>query len=104
VLAQQRDEKPPDAAVAVEVGMDGLELHVEQPGTHERRQRVIGMDVLLERTEHMGRWWYVGGIARPAAADPVLAAPYLARQLVRSARTTHEALVRPVQVHCERAE
>jgi hypothetical protein len=34
---QQRHEQASDAPVAVEVGVDGLELHVQEPGAHERR-------------------------------------------------------------------
>ena len=37
VLEEQRDQQSSDAAVAVEVGVNGLELNVEQSRAHERR-------------------------------------------------------------------
>lgn len=38
MLEQQRDEQAADSTVASEVGVDGLELHVQEPRTNERRQ------------------------------------------------------------------
>jgi len=37
MLEQQCNEQPTDAAITIEVGMDGLELNVRQPNTHQRR-------------------------------------------------------------------
>src|SRR4051794_28629206 len=40
-------------------------------------------------------WWrrHVDGVARPVTADPVLAPPYLARQLFGTTHAAHEPLV-----------
>ena len=97
VLEQQRHEQASDAAVAVEVGVDDLELYVQESGTHERRQRVVCVQVLLERAEHLAqhlrRWRHVRGVAGTASADPVLAATHLARKLLGAAQAAHEARV-----------
>jgi hypothetical protein len=37
VFEQQRHEEASDAAVAIEVTVDGFELHVRESGAHERR-------------------------------------------------------------------
>src|SRR5438094_325084 len=83
LLQQQRDQKPPDATVPVEIGVDALELHVHQRGADERGQLVVTMDVLLEVTEQppelVRRRRHKGGVARTCAADPVLGAADLAR-------------------------
>ena len=47
VLQKQRDEQPADTAVAVEEGVDRLELDVRQADPNEGRQRVVGLKVLL---------------------------------------------------------
>jgi hypothetical protein len=48
MLEQERDEQPPDAAVAIEVGVDGLELHVREADPYERGKLVLGVQVLLD--------------------------------------------------------
>ena len=101
VLEQERHEQATDAAVAVEVGVDGLELHVQESGAYQRRQRVVGVQVLLEGAEHLAervRWWrHVRGVAGSASADPVLAATHLAGELLGAADAAHESSMRLVQ-------
>ena len=94
-------------AVAIEVRVDGLELHVQEARAHERRQRVVSVQVLLERAEHFAervrRWRYIRGVAGPASADPILAAAHLAGQLLGAANAAHESLMRLAQdAHRER--
>ena len=65
-LGQQKgDQQTADASVAVEEGMDRLELHVRERDLYERRQVIDGVQVLLECTEclgdHMMRRRYEGG-------------------------------------------
>ena len=50
-----RDQKSADATVAVEEGVDRLELHVQQAGLDECRQsRGVVVQETLERTETLG--------------------------------------------------
>jgi hypothetical protein len=50
IAEQERDQEPPHASVAVEKGVDGLELYVGEPGAHEDRQPVsFGVEEALER-------------------------------------------------------
>jgi hypothetical protein len=48
VLEQQRDEQAADATVAVEIGVDGFELHVHERGADEKRKLRLAVNVLLE--------------------------------------------------------
>jgi hypothetical protein len=98
VLEQQRHEQASDAAVAVEVRVSGLELHVQEPGAHERRQRVVCVQVPLERAEHLAerlrRWRHVRGVAGAASADPALAATHLAGKLLCAPGAAHKSAPR----------
>src|SRR5690606_32015413 len=54
-LAQQkRDEQPPCATVALEEGMDRLELRMGQADLHQQRKLVLLMQESLERPERGG--------------------------------------------------
>jgi hypothetical protein len=81
----ERDEELPYAALAVEEGVDGLDLVVDQGGVHQRREPGILVDVPLQRVQSRGdlpwRWGDVGSLSyfRTRRADPVLYAAKLAR-------------------------
>ena len=86
---QQRNQKPPQPAVAVEKRMDRFKLNVDQSQLHQQRQRfAVVVQELLERIEtlHQPVRWRRNErrITRPRAADPVLRAPEFTRSLVRS--------------------
>ncbi len=76
MVKEQCHQKSPDAAVAVEVGMERLELDVDQPCPHERRQMIHCVNVVLERAQHraekMGRRRDECSVAGASATDPVL--------------------------------
>ena len=55
----ERDQQPPDTAVAVEERVDRLELRMDQRDPDQRRDRVIRLDERLERGQ--GRPDLVGG-------------------------------------------
>ena len=83
VEEHKRDQEPPDATIAVQKRVDGLELHLGERGFDERRQAVVrGMDEALERGHAMldvlRRGRNEAGGAGASAADPVLAAAELA--------------------------
>ena len=93
MFQEQRDQQPPDTAVAIQVGVDGFELNVQESGAHEGRQGgVVGVQVLLETrqhiTEQVRRRRDIERVARSRPADPVLAASNLARPLVGAAHET----------------
>ena len=82
----QRDEQPAQASVAVEKGMDRLELDVGQARPDERGQRrILAVQEALERIEAfiqpVRRRRHEQGVARPGSADSVLRAAELARLL-----------------------
>ena len=90
VAEEQRDQQPPDAAVAVEEGVDGLELHVRERRLDEHRQVVaVVVQEALQGGHAVGdgrvRRRHEDGVAGARAADPVLAAAELARVLVAAA-------------------
>ena len=67
--------------------MDGLELHVREPGfDHRRGEAVLVVEEALqviERCLHLvRRRRHEAGVAGPGAADPVLGAAELPRRLV----------------------
>ena len=97
----ERDQQSSDAAVAVEIGMNGLELHVNDAEAHERRQAILRVKVLLQIAEERGQFFRwrrnEGGVSRPRPADPVLTAADLARLLVRAAHSSHQSAVRLVE-------
>src|SRR5947207_3028551 len=80
---EQRDKQPPEPAVAVEERVDGLELYMSEPRLHEdgnlRRSRVQEpLEIAHASPDLARRRRHEGSIARPRAADPVLAAAKLA--------------------------
>ena len=101
VLEQQRDEQAADAAIAVEIGMDGFELHVHERGADERRELRLAVDVLLqvtqERAQLLRRRWNEDRVARAGAADPVLAAAQFTWLFRRPAHTFHQPPMRFIQ-------
>ena len=94
LLEHQRDDQSADPAVAVEEGMDGLELHVREGRADERRQAVLGVDELIQLAhagQHLVRGrGHIMRQARARTADPVLRAPELAGLLLRPATLGHE--------------
>jgi hypothetical protein len=54
VLQEQRDEEATNPAIAVEIGMGGLELDVRQARPHQRRQVILRMQIFLQIAEHIG--------------------------------------------------
>ena len=75
---QQRDQQAADASVAVEERMDRLELDVRQRRLHEDRCRLgsscrnLSRSLIAATTSVRGRG-HEAGVARPCAAEPVLA-------------------------------
>ena len=53
MLKKQGDEQATDAAIAIEIGMDGFELHMGQTCPYQRGQVVLRMHILLERPEQV---------------------------------------------------
>ena len=49
MFQEQGDEQPSDPAIAIQIGMDRLELHVKQPCADERRELILSVDVLFKR-------------------------------------------------------
>ena len=79
VVQQQRHEQASQTAVAVQEGMDGLELHVRQPRPDEDGEPVVsGVQEALERRHAVGHGGvgrrHEDGVAGPGPADPVLRA------------------------------
>jgi hypothetical protein len=80
VAQHERDEKTPDAAVAVEKWVDRLELDRRESGLEQRwyihrlavKESFEGRHQLLDA---IGRRRHEERISRPAAADPVLGSP-----------------------------
>jgi hypothetical protein len=56
MVEQQRNQHTTQAAVAVEIGVDGLELDMHQRDTQQRRQIVLGVNVALEFAKQVGEW------------------------------------------------
>ena len=95
---QERDQEASDAAIAVEEGVDRLEVGVGDGGVHERRQGLVVEEPLPggeARHQLIGRGRDVGRVVHRAArrSDPVLAAPELARRRHVPAHPPHEVLV-----------
>ena len=91
VLHECGDQQSPDASVAIQEGVDGFELGVDQRDPDQRRQvGVGGMDEALQVRQQTGhllrRWRHEGGIARSRAANPVLRATQFAGQLAGTSR------------------
>ena len=98
MLKKQRDKQSPDASVAIQERVDRLELHVCEARLHQRRQRIIRVNPLVElrheRRHIFGRRGHEPRVAGPRAADPVLGASDLARLLLRAAHAAHEPPMR----------
>ncbi len=101
MLQQQGDHQAPDPPVAIEVGVDGFELSMQETCPYEFRQPVLDMDVFLECAEEL--WELVKGrgnidcIPWPAPANPVLAAADFSRLLAAATHATHQPLMGFVQ-------
>src|SRR5512134_1180540 len=91
----QHDEKASDTAVAVQKGVDGLELHVRERRFDQGRRRLwLVVDEALKRREaiaHLacGRR-HKRRVARPRAANPDLRAAQLAWRLASSSRVIEQ--------------
>ena len=82
VAQHEGDQQSSQPPVAVEEGMDGLELDVREPGPDQHGKFVVrGVDEPLEVghafLDMVGRRRDEGRIAWPRAADPVLRPPEL---------------------------
>ena len=90
-----------DPPIAIEIGMNGFELRMQESRPHELRQPVIGMDVFLEGAEKLreflGGRWNISRVPGPASANPVLAAAYFSGLLAPAAHAAHQPLVCFVQ-------
>lgn len=94
---QESDQQPPDATVAIEKRVDGLELHVSQSGPHQGRQVARAMNPLVELAESTGNLFRRGRnerrVSRPCPSDPVLRSANGPGLFVRTTYATHEPLV-----------
>ena len=102
MLEQRRDQQSADAAVAVQEGVERLELHVHQRHAHEgrqRRRRVV--DVALQIGQQPGqvvrRRGHKHRAARPCAAHPVLRTPQFPRLLAGAPGAVEQQAVRVAQ-------
>ena len=50
---QQRDEESPEPTIAVEIGMQRLELNVEQTDANERWKVALVVDCVLELAQQL---------------------------------------------------
>src|SRR6185437_12421188 len=93
VFQQEGDHQAPDPPIAIEIGMNGFELRMQESRPHELRQPVIGMDVFLEGAEKLreflGGRWNISRVPGPASANPVLAAAYFSGLLAPAAHAAH---------------
>jgi hypothetical protein len=94
---QQRDEDATDAAVAVEEGMDRLELVVDERESDEQRKRTVRVQELLERIQRRlelvsWRWRDEASLRDllPVDADGVLLVPELTGAIVTTANSRQE--------------
>src|SRR5258708_20846804 len=91
VFQQEGDHQAADPPIAVEIGMNGFELRMQEARPHEFRQPVVGVDVFLESAEKLRE--FLGGrrnisrVPGPASADPVLAAAEFSWLLSSAAHT-----------------
>ena len=94
---QQRNQQAPEPAVAVEVGMQGLELDVEKPDPHERWQAALVVNGAFKVAQELAqpmRWWRNEvGVARARASDSVLRGPHISRQCLRTASASEQSPV-----------
>ena len=95
VVEQERDEEAAETAIAIEEGVDGLELDVGERGLQQEGQAAgVVMQELFQRAHArlnlLGRGRDEVGIAGAGAADPVLAAAELAGLFFIAAALRHE--------------
>ncbi len=94
-VEQEGDEKAAEAAVAIQEGVDGFELHMGERGLDKNGggDRLV-VEEFFQCAEAfqqgIRRRGHMGGIAGSGAADPVLAAAELAGFLVRAATFAQE--------------
>jgi len=86
---QESDEESSYSTVAVEKGMNGLELRVRKCGLEENRnplRRFVeeALEVTHAVGDMLGRRWNVGGKSRARAANPALRGPEDTRLLLSS--------------------
>lgn len=104
----QHDQQAPEAAVAVEKRVNGLELHMRQRRLDERRRGLrLVVEEALERREavlqRIGRRRHECRVAGPRTAYPHLRAPHLAGCLAASAGMREQDLVHfTQQAHAQR--
>ena len=97
---QKGDQEPAEPAVAVEEGMDGLELDMDEARLDQGRNlRRVGMDEFLQVGHEVGnlagRRRHEHRVAGAAAADPVLRAPEFAGLPFAAASLRQQFLVNP---------
>ncbi len=102
MLQQGGDQQAPDAAIAIQEGVDGFELGMHQGHLDQRRQGgVFCVNESLhvgQQAGHMLGWRrHEGRIARARAADPVLRTAQLAGLLARTAHAIEQQAVRVAQ-------
>ena len=98
MLHQCRNQQAADAAVAVQEGVDGLELGVHQRHPHQRRKLWLSLvDEVLEMAQQLrDMLWgrrHEHRVAWPRAADPVLRAAQLAGLFARATGTGQQQAV-----------
>ena len=88
-MQDQGDEEPSHAPVAIQKRVDGFELHVRERRLDERPRGVRRVQVALQRAhagfDFLRRRGHELGVARPGAAEPVLAGAKFAGLLGRAA-------------------
>ena len=99
VVEVERYQQPTQATVAVQKGVDGLELQMRQtrPDEHRQSRGTVIMKETLQLAHafghRMGRRRDKVGQTRPWAANPVLRSAELARQLVVAPAPSQEDFV-----------
>ena len=88
VVEQQCNEQAAQTAVAVEEGMDGLELHMGDGGLENTGRPMVSsckksFEIAHAGVDVLGGWRNKKGVAWAGAADPVLAATEFARLTFR---------------------
>ena len=94
----ERNQLPPQTAIAVEKGVNAFKLYVRERGFDQwRHTGCIGMQKLLECVETLQHLpWRRGNIDRvagPVAANPVLACAELSRLLLASSSAAQQHAV-----------
>lgn len=99
VFQQRGNQQAPDAPVAIQKWMGGLELRVDECDLGQRRKiirRFVDKPLQIgQQFRHTFRWWRNEHcIAEPRATDPVLRTPQFAGLLARAAHTIEQQPVR----------